>query len=190
MTAAVSIIAAFEPFAGRRRNRSLEVLQGLPAAAARQTRVLPVDFVRLRPAIDELIALRPRSLLLLGEASRMTLSVEQMALNVLDAEKPDNAGRLAHGVTLVRGGALALRADWEAHAVAERLREARVASEASFHAGTYACNAAYYLALHALGGSGSRVGFLHVPRRGWPMGPRLGSLVKAALIAEEALLSR
>ena len=163
---ATVIVAAFEPFGGRARNRSLQVLRRLEGWRGLDTAALPVDFSRLRRAVRALTRRRPAVLLMMGEAPRHMVSVEQLALNIADTDRPDNAGRLAHDRTLVRGAPLALRAGWDARRVAAGLRRARVPAQVSFHAGTYACNAALFYALHDLAGTRSRVGFLHVPRGG------------------------
>ena len=188
----LSIVAAFEPFAGRHVNRSLLVLHKLKAEAAKpanaglagvQTVELPVDFLRLPESIRALAARGPRALLLMGEAARDKVSIEQVGLNIADSDTADNAGRTLHAHRLVPDGELALRANWDARILAEKLNAAGIPAAASFHAGTYACNASLYLALHYLAGSGCRVGFLHVPVKG--LKPAM--LVRAAKACLQAL---
>jgi pyroglutamyl-peptidase len=189
------IVTGFEPFAGRRRNRSLDTLRALPARPGLERKELPVAFAPLREAIEAVLARRPSVLLLLGEAPGRSLRVEQVALNVADSELPDNLGVRPADAALVPGAPLALRVPWDAGAVAGRIRDAGVRARPSFHAGTYACNAALFHALHgarqALNAAppGTIVGFLHVPRRGWPWGPPLRRAVRAAEIALEALVA-
>jgi pyroglutamyl-peptidase len=179
------LVAAFEPFGGRARNRSLQVLRRLQKSPGLETAVLPVEFARLRRAVRALTSRRPAVLLLLGEAPRAKVSVEQVALNVADTDRPDNAGRLAHNRALVPRAPLALSAGWDARSLAARLRRSRVPAEVSFHAGTYACNAALYYALHDLAGTSTRVGFLHVPRSAGRAG--LDQLERAVLLGLRAL---
>jgi pyrrolidone-carboxylate peptidase/GNAT superfamily N-acetyltransferase len=184
------VVAAFEPFEGRHRNRSWEAVRRLPPRPDRTTVQLPVDFVGLPPAIAGLLAGRPRALLLVGEARRPRVSVEQLALNVADSDRPDNAGLLPRDRPLDPGGSapLALRASWDARAVAEALRSQGVRAEASFHAGTFACNASLYLALATAPAPAPAIGFLHLPRAPWPVGPRLATLTRAVEIAAAALV--
>ena len=165
----LSIVAAFEPFDGRAINRSQQVLQKLqadPALAGVETVLLPVDFLRLPASVSALTARRPRALLLMGEAARDKVCIEQIALNIADSDTADNAGRVLHAERLVPDGVLALHANWDARTLAERLNAAGIPAAASFHAGTYACNASLYLSLHELAGTDTRVGFLHVPIKG------------------------
>jgi pyroglutamyl-peptidase len=196
-TAPVEIlVAAFEPFEGRRRNRSWEAVRRLPARAGLLCLQLPVDFAQLPCRMADVLARHPRALLLVGEAARRCVSVEQVALNIADSDRGDNAGAVLHDRPLDASAGsvpLAVRASWDARAVARSLREAGIRAEPSFHAGTFACNASLYLALRAVGEAAAAgatptaVGFLHVPRARWPLGPRLSRLVRAVEIAARAL---
>lgn len=187
--AATIIVAGFEPFDQRSRNRSWEVVKRLPARPGLDTAMLPVDFNRIGEAVHGLLARRPRALLLIGEARRDVVSAEQLALNILDSDRPDNAGRFAQSEPVVPGAPLTLWAPWDAHALAKKLKAAGIPAGVSFHAGTYACNAALYLALQAAQPS-TQVGFLHVPNRRWPFGLRLTLLLRAAELGIEALLAK
>jgi pyroglutamyl-peptidase len=191
------IVAAFEPFEGRRRNRAWEAVRRLPPAPDLIAVQLPVVFSRLPAAIEALLARGPRALLLVGEAGRSEVSVEQVALNLADGTaRPDNEGAIVTDRPLVTeaGAPLALRATWDAHAVARALRGEAIDAAASFHAGTFACNASLYLALHRSTaepskGSAPAVGFLHLPQAPWPRGPRLRTLIRAVQIAAQQLAS-
>jgi len=183
------ILAAFEPFDGRRRNRSWELARRVRPRPGLEVVQLPVDFARLRREIPPLAARASGGLLLLGESSRRLVCVEQVALNLADSShRGDNAGSRPRAETIVAGAPLALQVAWDAQAVAERLNRVGSKAVASFHAGTFACNAALYLALHARG-QGAPVAFVHVPRRGWPAGPPLSALVRAVEACLEMLVS-
>jgi len=173
------LIAGFEPFGGRARNRSLEIVRCLEGRPDIDTAVLPVDFNTLEAALVQLAERRPGSLLLLGESPRRGVAIEQVALNFIDTDRPDNAGHAPQARAVDALGPLALQATWHAHAVVNQLKAAGIPAEASFHAGTYACNAALYLALR-LFPPGTPVGFMHVPMWRWPRGVRLAQLVHAA----------
>jgi pyroglutamyl-peptidase len=186
------IVAAFEPFESRRRNRAWESVRRLPPAPDLIAVQLPVVFSRLPAAIEALLARGPRALLLVGEARRPDVSVEQVALNLADGpERPDNEGVIVTDRPLVvaAGAPLALRASWDAHAVARALRGEAIEASASFHAGTFACNASLYLALHQARAPAPAIGFLHLPQVPWPRGPRLRTLIRAVQIAAQQLAS-
>lgn len=177
------IVTAFEPFDGRTRNRSMLVLERVLRDPQWESAILPVDFLSLPGAITDLAERKPRALLLMGEADRDKVSVEQVAVNVIDSESGDNAGRVWRGRPVVPEGELALRASWDACALADTMLKAGIPAAPSFHAGTYACNAALYRALAELAPQGIPVGFLHVPRTAL----KLAMLVRAALAAIRAL---
>ena len=180
------LVTGFEPFGGRRRNRSWEIVERLGSRRDVQTVQLPVDFARLKVDVPELMRDRPRGLLLIGESAAKWVCVEQVALNVLDSDSGDNAGAKPQMAPVVPGGPLALTASWDAREIAGRLNRGGVPAVASFHAGTFACNAALYLALHACTGSTS-VGFLHIPHGHWPFGMRTGILLRAVNMCLEGL---
>lgn len=182
------IIAGFAPFDGRSRNRSWEAVRRMRSRPGMAAVELPVDYGELKKAVPGLADRRPGVILLVGEAPCRHVRVEQVALNVADWDRPDNAGHQPRGEELVAGAPLALRAVWDARAVARRLSQGGIVAAPSFHAGTFACNAALYFALYAL--PDARVGFLHVPQRRWPFGPRLALLVRALDLSLDNLLAR
>jgi pyroglutamyl-peptidase len=175
---AAIVLTAFEPFGGRSRNRSAEVLArvgDVPGVTVEKV-VLPVELGRLPAVVELALARRPDALVLLGEAGRATdVAVERLALNVIDARIPDNRGEQPRGTPVVPGGALALPSTWRHDDVVGALRAAGLPVRTSHHAGTFACNAALYLALAA---SACPAGFIHVPAWRWPLGPRLDRLAR------------
>ena len=183
------IVAGFEPFGGRTRNRSLEIVRRLEGHPGIATAVLPVDFSRLEAAITGFAERRPCALLMIGESSRSGVDVEQVGLNLIDTDRPDNAGHTLQSQPIHPGAPLALQANWDAHALAGRLKAAGLPAAVSFHAGTYACNAGLYLALRHFPPE-VPVGFMHVPKWRWPRGVRLAQLVCAAELCVEALLAK
>jgi pyroglutamyl-peptidase len=180
------VVTGFEPFDGRKENRSWEVVRRLPARPGLGTFQLPVEYAKLKEIVPGLAGPDSRCLLLVGESSADAVTVEQLALNVVNCDRPDNSGKSPDVETIVAGAPLALRAPWDARAVARRIRAGGVPATASYHAGTFACNAAFFLALHAMGRQ-TPVGFVHVPRRRWPLGIRIPGLLRAIEQCLEAL---
>jgi len=172
------VIGAFEPFGGRKRNRSHDaasLLDGLQLAGhAVEVVRLPTVFAKLPRAVDELFARDPALVLLVGESgTTRRLLVERLAVNVAHARLGDNAGARPIDDELVRGGELARRVTFDPRTAANAALAAGVPCEVSSHAGTFCCNAAFYHALgHRLarskdGSPGPLVAFVHVPAR-WP----------------------
>jgi pyroglutamyl-peptidase len=172
------VIGAFEPFGGRKRNRSHDAASLLDGAAVAGHPVevirLPTVFAKLPRAVDELFARDPALVLLVGESnSARRLLVERLAVNVAHARLGDNAGARPIDDELVRGGELARRVVFDPRTAANAAVAAGVPCDVSSHAGTFCCNAVFYHALgHRLGrspegSSGALVAFVHVPAY-WP----------------------
>lgn len=194
------VVTGFEPFHGRTRNRSWELVRRLELPEDRERHCLPVDFARVREMVLGILETRPRALLMVGEAPTAEVLVEQIALNAADVDEPDNAGRMPQNQVLVEGAPLAYRASWDARVVAGLMHQEGIPAVVSFHAGTFACNAALYFALHSLeqcnsGNSGdgtdpfpgTAVGFLHVPNTRGVAGLRMANLARAVEVAASQL---
>lgn len=191
------VLTGFEPFHGRTRNRSWELVRRLELPEDRERHCLPVDFARVREMVLGILETRPRALLMVGEAPTAEVLVEQIALNAADVDEPDNAGRMPQNQLLVEGAPLAYRASWDARLVAGRMHQEGIPAVVSFHAGTFACNAALYFALHSLAqrdsgdgpdpSPGTAVGFLHVPNTRGVAGLRMANLARAVELAASHL---
>jgi pyroglutamyl-peptidase len=180
------VVTAFEPFAGRRRNRSWEVLRRLDAGSHVVRARLPVDFERIHEEITDLVALSPRAVLLLGEFRGHVVRVETIALNVLHSSTPDNAGRVVSEARLIPDAPLALDVRSDSAEIVARIGREGIPTALSHHAGTYACNAALYHSLNLFPPE-TPIAFLHLPRRGWPLGPSTRKLIRSVEIALAAL---
>jgi pyroglutamyl-peptidase len=202
----LAYLAAFEPFGGRAKNRSWDVARRVNLPDGVELVQLPVEFARLGGAVASLLSARPSALLLLGEAPIREVAVEGVALNLIHAEGADNAGNAPTGVPVVRAGPLALWAGWDVCSVVEAIRMAGVPARPSYHAGTYACNAALYHALHNIQAAGgvrdqdthhrglaieaprTAVGFIHLPRSYRGPGSEIAALVHAVEIGMREIL--
>ena len=176
------VLAAFEPFGGRRVNRSLQVARAAASRRGLRVQVLPVRFDRLARAVAALLDPVPDVLLLLGEHGRATrLHVERTAHNEIVPRIPDNAGKRPRG-PVRRGGPAALTSTLPLRsAVAVLARHAR--ARLSDDAGRFACNASLYHALDlaARRRLRTRIGFVHVPvrsLRAHDMAAAIGALVR------------
>jgi pyroglutamyl-peptidase len=189
------VLTGFEPFEGRQLNRSWELVRRFRGRPGVDVFRLPVDFAQIEELIAGILSREPRALLMVGESSVAELRVEQIALNVADADRADNAGRLPQSEAIVPGGALALPTSWNARRLAGRLHQEGIPTTVSFYAGTFVCNAALYTALHQcrVAAAASRpfpaVGFLHVPNSRGPSGLGTTNLARAVELGIEGLLS-
>ncbi|WP_243093863.1 pyroglutamyl-peptidase I [Thermus thalpophilus] len=175
------LVTGFEPFGGLGHNPSAALLPLLPPSVGDRpvrTAVLPVDTGALPEALRSLHALNPQGVLHLGLAeNRPLITLERLAVNLLDFERPDNRGALKLDEEVVPNGPLALPARFPVKEGLRRLQEAGIPARASLSAGSYLCNQALYLSLFHLPTS-VPVLFVHLPpdetlaqRKGGPYMP-------------------
>ncbi len=196
------LLTGFEPFGGDLVNASEEAVRALagwrPEGVALGIAVLPVSAARLEGAVRAAIAgHRADAVLLAGEAgSRAEMSVERVAINVIDARIPDNDGAQPIDVPVVAGGPAAYLASAPIKAIAAAARAGGIPAAISNTAGTFLCNAALYLACHlaATEFPGIRAGFIHVPllpeqaaRRPGASSMGLATIIAGLRIAVETL---
>ncbi len=144
-------------------------LDGQKVGSARITgRQIPVAVEDAGPQLRRLLArIHPDAALAMGVApGRPTISVERVAVNVLDFRVPDNHGRRYRDRPIRRGGPAAYLSTLPVRPILAALRRAKVPAELSDTAGTYLCNFAMYTLLDgfALAGNPGPAGFIHVPQ--------------------------
>lgn len=161
------LVTGFEPFAGWPHNPSSTLLEHLPehlgqAQLVRAT--LPVDTRRAPEALSELYRRhRPGVVLHLGlAAGRVLLSLERLAVNLLDFEIADNGGHRLQDTPILPGSPLALHTRLPIRAIQARWAEAGIPGVVSNSAGLYLCNQVMYLALATLPPE-VPAGFIHLP---------------------------
>ena len=165
------LLAGFEPFGGSAVNPSEQVVRALAQESlpgiALHTAILPVDRVNgpatLIRAVQES---QPDAVLCLGEApGRTAISIERVAINLMDYRIADNAGNQAQDEPIVPDGPAAYFVTLPVRAMLEAIRAANVPAELSLSAGAFLCNQVLYTLLHHLtpNNPGVRAGFAHVP---------------------------
>lgn len=132
------------------------------------TALLPQDSSALPVLLEALLAEhQPRLTILCGQApGRNRLSLEAVALNVLDFRVPDVAGAQPRGIPAAAEQPLARRSRLPLAAAASHLQTLGFPSHVSWHAGTFLCNQALFLTLDWLahhGEAGQDALFLHIP---------------------------
>ncbi len=187
------LITGFEPFGGQSINPSWEVARTLGGLSLPQAQVrsiqLPCVFaqaaIALTRALDEF---QPDIVLALGQAEgRSDISVERVAINVMDARIADNAGAQPIDLPVVAGGPAAYFSTLPIKHLVNRLRAAGLPASVSQTAGTFVCNQVFYALQHALAGRAAPSGFVHLPllpeqAAHWP-GPPMPSLPLGTQVA-------
>ncbi len=136
------LVTAFDPFGGAETNASLMVLEALPeriGAAKLEKRVLPTVFgLSARLAEEAAEQLRPEAVVCLGQAAgRKAVTPERVAVNLMDASRPDNGGNQPEDQPVVPGGPAAYFSTLPVKAMARAIREAGLPGEVSTTAGLY-----------------------------------------------------
>jgi pyroglutamyl-peptidase len=164
------LLGGFEPFHGERRNPSLEVIRALKDRQIAGLRVsaleLPVVYgAAARRMVDAIARTRPAAVLGVGQAGgRPVITLERIAINLLDGSGRDNAGRRATDQPVVVGAPDAYFARLPLREILRALTRQRIPATLSLSAGTFICNAVMYAALHELRRRPAvPCGFIHLP---------------------------
>ena len=165
------LLTGFEPFGGSGVNPSQQIVLALAQKGAAGvdlcTAILPVDRVGgPASALAAIEAQRPDAVLCLGQAARRpALSIERVAINLLDYAIADNAGNRVVDEPVVAGGPAAYFATLPLRRMLAAVQAAQTPCELSLSAGAFLCNQVMYAVLHylALHMPDVRAGFIHVP---------------------------
>lgn len=164
------LMTGFDPFGGESGNPSWQAVAQLHGRRIAGHRVVAVQLPTVFEAADRTLhkTLRehaPRAVIAVGQAGgRAQISLERVAINLIDARIPDNAGQQPIDVPVVAGGPDAYFATLPLKACLHALHAQGIPAAMSYSAGTYVCNQVFYLLMHALRGKPQvPAGFVHVP---------------------------
>lgn len=165
------LVTGFDIFKNEKLNPSWEIAKELSKIEFQEAEIisekLPVSFKRVPSLIKELLEkYRPDIYLALGLAGgRNNITVERVAINVMDSRTPDNEGYTPEDEPIVQNGPVAYFSTIPIKNIVKVLRENEIPSIISNSAGTYVCNTAFYAGLHYSNilGLNTKVGFIHVP---------------------------
>src|SRR6478609_8159857 len=162
------LLTGFEPFGGDLSNPSgaavILVASRWEGPEALVTAVLPVTFAGAAERMRELLAEhRPDIVIAAGLAGgRAAIGVERVAMNLIDARIPDNAGAQPIDVPCITGAPAAHFSTLPVKAVTAALVARGIPAELSHSAGTFVCNHVFFTALDIVKAP-RRAGFIHVP---------------------------
>lgn len=160
------LITAFEPYDRWSTNSSWDALvaltRELPTAPKVVTRRYPVDFEKTKAKLADDLAANYDYTLHLGQAPGSSrIHLEAVAVNVAgeSQQSPDDFD------TLVPGGPAAYRTQLPLAGWSSKIRAAGIPVQVSYHAGTYLCNAIFYLAQHLAAEKQFKTqsAFIHLP---------------------------
>jgi pyroglutamyl-peptidase len=161
------LLTGFAPFGGESVNPSWQAVSVLGARRDDVAAVeLPCEFAASLPALRRAIEEHaPELVVCVGQAGgRLDVTPERVAVNLIDARIPDNAGAQPVDVPVVPGGPAAYFTTLPVKACVAAIRAAGVPASVSHTAGTYVCNQVFYGLMHLLSTLPDvRGGFVHVP---------------------------
>jgi pyroglutamyl-peptidase len=165
------LLTGFEPFGGESINPSGEIVRALDGAPIAGHRVfgavLPVTFAASRPALEALFEQhRPVLVVALGQAGGCSeISLERVAVNLIDARIPDNEGVQPIDAAVTEDAPGAYFSSLPVKAIAQHLRQLGIPAATSLSAGSFVCNQVFFLLAHLISTRHrhARGGFIHVP---------------------------
>lgn len=165
------LLIGFEPFAANPINPAQELcraLQGRRVAGHRiRSVVLPTAFdAALTTLAQELERDPPVLALAVGLAGgRSCLSLERVAINLIDARIADNHGVQPVDVAVIPGAPDAYFSDLPLKAMRRAMQAHGVPTELSLSAGSFVCNAVFFALRHlaTTHWPTMRTGFMHLP---------------------------
>ncbi|MGL5978972.1 MAG: pyroglutamyl-peptidase I [Erysipelotrichaceae bacterium] len=164
------LVTGFDPFGGEAMNPAYEAVKLLPATIAGATIIpleIPTVFRDSAKVVADAVAYhQPDVVLSIGQAGgRFDISVERVAINLMDGRIADNKGFQPIDEVIQEDGAAAYFATIPVKAMVKAIREVGIPSSVSYTAGSYVCNYIMYenLYLAQTKYPHIRTGFIHVP---------------------------
>ena len=196
------LITGFEPFGGESVNPAYEAVKLLPDMAGDIQIVkmeIPTVFGEAGKVVETgILQHQPDAVICVGQAGRRAdIGEERVAINLVEASIPDNAGNQPMDVKVQEDGDTAYFATIPVKAMVKNIKDHGIPASISYTAGTYVCNSVMYDLLYLIDRKypSIRGGFIHVPYAteqgvGKPVGTatmELSTISKALLYALEAV---
>lgn len=165
------LVTGFEPFGEDKINPTQVLINALKEEKFECTQiyleVLPVSFKKVNKFLKELFdKIKPDYAIHLGLAGgRSAISIERVAVNIMDARIPDNDNFQPIDEPIIEDGPSAYFSTLPVKEVLYELRNKGIPTVISNSAGLYVCNEVMYLSLYYSDKLGypAKTGFIHVP---------------------------
>ena len=161
------LITGFDPFGGETINPSWESVKLLPDKIGDYSLTkleIPTVFKNgAQKILDLAKTLCPDVIICVGQAGgRKGVTPEVVAINLIDANIPDNIGYKPINERIL-DGENAYFSTLPVQEMVENIKIANIPSSLSYSAGAFVCNEVLYTLLHHYNGTNVKVGFIHVP---------------------------
>ena len=186
------LLTGFEAFGGESINSSQETAMAVSCDDIDIVhRILPVSFKRSGKAVCELIDdTEPDVVIMLGQSGKTDcIKIERIAVNMMDAKKPDNDGYTPDEESIISDGPSAYFSSISVKHLRNQLDENGIPAKVSNSAGLYVCNTAYFNALHHISilGEDIKAVFVHLPKisEQWPLNKLLKAVKQLIIIINQ-----
>ena len=160
------ILTGFEPFLNFKKNPSWEIAKRIEGKEIKAFRI-PVAYNEVKKISGEILEkYRPDAVISLGLADgRAQISIEMVAVNIMDSKKPDNKGFTPRRMRIFEDGKDAYFSTLPVFDIVDEWHKNGIPGYVSYHAGTYVCNALFYSFLYHREKMNIDipVGFIHLP---------------------------
>lgn len=164
------LVTGFEPFGGAVINPAYEAVKLLPDVIA-GAEVIKIES---RPCLERMrkwSGLRWRNIIRMQfyVSDRLVedpgITVEKVAINLMEARIPDNEGKQPLDTPIREDGENAYFASLPVKSMVQYMKEAKIPARVSYTAGTFVCNDIMYRVLYMIDKEypHMRGGFVHVP---------------------------
>lgn len=164
------LITGFDPFGGDKINPAFEAVKRLPDqinGAEIIKMEIPTVFIKEGEVLRDCIQKhKPDVTICIGQAGgRSQITVEKVAINLMEARIADNEGQKPIGLPVCEDGENAYFSTLPVKTIVKKIKEQGIPASVSYTAGTFVCNDVMYRLLHMIRNEfpTMRGGFIHVP---------------------------
>lgn len=165
------LITGFDPFGGEKINPALEAIKELKNnefhGIELKIKEIPTVFYKSIKVLEEAVEeFKPDVVICVGQAGgRNEITVERVAINVIDARISDNENNKPVDMPIVENGSAAYFATIPVKDIVSNIKEAVIPASVSNTAGTFVCNQLFYGLMHIISTKYTNItgGFIHIP---------------------------
>lgn len=162
------LVTGFDPFGEDIINPAFEAVKLLPdeiSGAAIIKQEIPTIFTKGAEVLKESInKYAPDVVICVGQAGgRTSVSIEKVAINLIEARIKDNAGNQPLGKAIIEDAPTAYFSNLPIKAMINSINANGLPAYISYTAGTFVCNELMYQLMHFIQKKKILGGFIHVP---------------------------
>ena len=162
------LITGFEPFGGQTINPSWQSVLALEDKIGDYSITkleIPTAFkFGAEKVLEKAEEIHPDVIICVGQAGgRNAITPEVVAINLMDANIPDNLGYKPINERILPTGENAYFSNLPIREMVNAINSEGIPAKLSYSAGAFVCNEVLYTLLHKFSGTNVKVGFIHVP---------------------------